>query len=65
MPIMRNGEAATKILDLNLNCGCYGHGCHVDVTSIMSMVIVVTIKDDSMGNRLIRSVLLNKLLDKS
>ncbi len=31
----------------------------------MSTVVVVTIEDDSTGNRLIKSVLLHKLLDKS
>ncbi len=65
MPRMRHGEAATEILNLNLNRGHCGHGCHVDVTSIMSTVVVVTIGDDSTRNRLIRSVLLDELLDKS
>jgi hypothetical protein len=62
---MKHGEVATEILDLNLNRGHYGHGCHVDVTSIMSMVVVVPIGDDSTWNKLIRSVLLDKLLNKS
>jgi len=65
MPIMRHGKATTEIFDLNLNCGQCGRGCHVDVTSIMSTVIVVTIGNDSMGNKLIRNVLLDELLDKS
>jgi hypothetical protein len=62
---MKHGKATIEILNLNLNCGCCNCGCHVDVTNIMSTVVVVTIEDDSMGNRLIRSVLLHKLLDKS
>jgi hypothetical protein len=64
---MKHGEVATKILDLNLNLnrGHCGHGCHVDVVSIMSMVVVVRIGDDSTGNRLIRNVLLDELVNKS
>ncbi len=65
MPIMKHGEVATKILDLNLNHGRCDCGCHVDVTNIMSTVVVIAIGDDSMGNRLIKSVLLDELLDKS
>ncbi len=65
MPIMRHGKATTKILDLNLNRGHYSCGCHVDVTSIMSTIVIVTIEDDSTGNRLIKNVLLDELLDKS
>jgi hypothetical protein len=65
MPIMKHGKAATEILDLNLNRGRYGHGCHVDVTNIMNMVVVVTIRDDSTRNMLITNVLLDKFLDKS
>jgi hypothetical protein len=65
MPIMKHGETATKILDLNLNHGHCGPGCHVDVISIMSTVIVVTIEDDSTGNRLIRNMLLDELFDKN
>ncbi len=49
----------------DLNRGRCGRGCHVDVTNIRSMVIVVTIGDDSMGNMLIKNVLLDKLLEKS
>jgi len=62
---MKHGEATIKILDLNLNCGRYNPGCHVDVTSIMSMVIVIIIGDDNTRNKLIKSVLLDELLDKS
>ncbi len=62
---MRHGEAPTKILDLNLNRGRWGRGCHVDVTSIMRTVVVVTIGDDITGNRLIKNVLLDELLNKS
>jgi hypothetical protein len=65
MPIMRHGEATTEILDLNLNRGHCGRGCHVDVTSIISTVVIITIEDDSIGNRLIMNVLLNEFLDKS
>jgi hypothetical protein len=67
MPIMKHGKATIEILDLNLSRGSYGHGCHqhVDVTNIMNMVVVVTIGDDSMGKKLIRSVLLDELLNKS
>jgi len=32
--IMKHGEAATEILDLNLNHGCCSRGCHVDVTTL-------------------------------
>jgi hypothetical protein len=38
---MRHGEIATEILYLNLNHGRYSCGCHVDVTNIMNMVVVV------------------------
>jgi hypothetical protein len=62
---MRYGGAATEIFDMNLNHGRYGRGCHVDVTTIMSTVIIITIGDDSTGNKLIKSVLLDELLDKS
>jgi hypothetical protein len=62
---MKHGEAATEILDLNLNRWHYDRGCHVNVNIIMNTVVVVTIRDDSIGNMLIRSVLLDKLLDKS
>jgi hypothetical protein len=65
MPIMRHGETATEIFDLNLNRGCCDCGCHVDVTNIMNTVVVIIIGDDSMGNRLIRSVLLDEFLDKN
>jgi hypothetical protein len=65
MPIMKHGKAATKILSLNMNRGHYSRGCHVNVTSIMSTVVVVTIKDDSTKNKLIKNMLFNKLLDKS
>jgi len=54
--IMKHGEVATEILDLNLNHGCYNRGCHVDVTSIMSMVIVIIIRDDNTRNMFIKSV---------
>lgn len=64
-PIMRRGELATEILNLNLNRGRCGCGCHVNVTIIMNIVVIVTIMYDSTGNKLIRNVLLNELLDKS
>ncbi len=62
---MRHNEAATEILDLNLNRGHYNRGYHVDVTNIMSTIVVLTIADDSTWNKLIKNVLLDKLLDKS
>jgi hypothetical protein len=62
---MKHGEAATEIFDLNLNRGLCGCGCHVNVTKIMNTIIIVTIKDDNTWNMLIKSVLLDKLLDKS
>ncbi len=65
MPIMRHGEVAIEILDLNLNCGRCGRECHVNVTSIMNTIVIVPIRDDSTGNRLIKNVLFDKLLDKS
>jgi hypothetical protein len=65
MPIMRHGETTTKILYLNLNRGRRSCGCHVDVTNIMNMVVVITIGDDNMGNRLIRNVLFDELINKS
>jgi hypothetical protein len=37
----------------------------VDVTNIMSTIVIVTIKDDSTKNRLIKNMLLDKLLDKT
>jgi len=61
---MKHGKPAIKILDMNMNRGRYGRGCHVDVTNIMNMVVVITIEDDSTRNRLIKNVLLDELLDK-
>jgi hypothetical protein len=61
MPIMKHGKATTKILNLNLNRGCYSRGSHVHVTSIISTVVIVTIKDDNTGNKLIRSVVATPL----
>jgi hypothetical protein len=65
MPIMKHGKVGIEILDLNLNCGRCDCGCHVNVTRIMNTIVIVTIEDDSIGNMLIRNMLLDELLDKS
>ena len=68
MPIMRHGEAAIQILNLNLNLSNNSQGHCVGFTTIVGSIVrklvVVMIRDDGSGNMLIKGVLFDKFFDE-
>jgi hypothetical protein len=62
MPIMRHGQIATKIFDLDLNLKRNGRESHVVVTTIIIiMLVVIMIRDYGRGNMLIGDMMPNEL----
>ncbi len=62
MPIMRHGKIATKIFNLDLNLRRNGWESHVAVTTIIiTMFVVIVIKDYGRRNMLIRGMMPNEL----
>ncbi len=65
MPIMKHGEIATKIFYLDLNLRRNGQESHVAVTTIIiTMLIVIVIRDYGRQNRLIEGMMLDELFHK-
>ncbi len=65
MPIMKHGEIATKIFDLDLNFRSNSWESHVVVTTIIiTMLVIIVIKAYGRQNRLIGDKMPDELFHK-